>query len=53
MEEIIAQVGNVGFPIVISVYLMVRFEKKIEILTGSIYKLNGNIEKLISNQKNN
>lgn len=51
MEEILTQIGNVGFPIVVSIYLMVRFEKKIDILSKSIYQLDDSIEKLITYQK--
>ncbi|HHY70112.1 MAG TPA: YvrJ family protein, partial [Thermoanaerobacterales bacterium] len=34
-----AQVANVGFPIAVSIYLLVRVEAKIESLTASIYEL--------------
>ncbi|RKL62656.1 YvrJ family protein [Thermoanaerobacteraceae bacterium SP2] len=39
MQEIVAQVANVGFPIVVSIYLLVRVEAKMESLTNSIYEL--------------
>lgn len=39
MEQMIGLVGNVGFPIAISVYLLVRIESKLENLTLSIYEL--------------
>lgn len=39
MEEIAASVANVGFPIAISIYLLVRVESKIENLTKSICDL--------------
>lgn len=32
-------VGNVGFPIVIAIYLLIRFEKKIDSLRESIDQL--------------
>jgi hypothetical protein len=32
-------IGNFGFPIVITIYLLVRFEKKIESLTSAIQDL--------------
>lgn len=32
-------IGNVGFPIVIAIYLLIRFEKKIDILRQSIDQL--------------
>ena len=30
MEELLKQVGNFGFPIVVSIYLLVRVESKLE-----------------------
>jgi hypothetical protein len=33
-------IGNFGFPIVITLYLLLRFEKKIENLEGAIQNLN-------------
>ena len=50
MEELINLVSNVGFPIAITVYLMMRFENKLEKLDDSINSLviainNSNINK--------
>ncbi len=45
MEELIAQIGNVGFPIVVSMYLLVRIEGKMSDLTRSIDKLTDALEK--------
>ncbi|NPV27908.1 MAG: YvrJ family protein [Firmicutes bacterium] len=39
MEELVGQVANVGFPIVISIYLLVRIEKKLDDLTVAITQL--------------
>jgi len=39
MEQLLSLVGNVGFPIVLSVYLLVRIEGKLEGLTQSIQEL--------------
>ncbi len=39
MNEIWNQVGNFGFPIVVSLYLLVRVEKKLDDLTTAIVKL--------------
>ncbi|NLJ34250.1 MAG: YvrJ family protein [Firmicutes bacterium] len=39
MEVLLTQVGNFGFPIVISVYLLVRIEGKLDKLTESIQEL--------------
>ncbi|MDI3480940.1 MAG: hypothetical protein PWQ97_595 [Tepidanaerobacteraceae bacterium] len=46
MQEIMAQVANVGFPIVVSIYLLVRVEAKMESLTASINELAKVISKL-------
>ncbi|MGI6189847.1 MAG: YvrJ family protein [Caldicoprobacteraceae bacterium] len=39
MDQILGFVGNVGFPIVLSVYLLVRIESKLDDLTRSIQEL--------------
>ncbi len=49
MVEIISQINEVGFPTVISVYLLIRFEGKITSLTNSITNLEKQIEKLSKN----
>ncbi|MGI6486207.1 MAG: YvrJ family protein [Tepidanaerobacteraceae bacterium] len=46
MEELTAQIANVGFPIAVSIYLLVRFESKMESLTNSINELSRVIEAL-------
>ncbi|WP_416198707.1 MAG: YvrJ protein family protein [Sporanaerobacter sp.] len=46
MEEVFSQIANLGFPIVISIYLLVRIEGKLDELTKSINELSkaiGNI----------
>ena len=43
IEDIFVNIANFGFSIVISVYLLVRMEKKIEELTKSINELSKNI----------
>ncbi|KRT87132.1 MULTISPECIES: YvrJ family protein [Bacillus] len=45
LEEIITAVGNFGFPLVLAVYLLLRFEKKIESLTEAINHLRSVIKK--------
>ncbi|NLK21050.1 MAG: YvrJ family protein [Epulopiscium sp.] len=47
MEEILNYISNIGFPIVVSVYLLVRFEKKIDVLTKSIDQLGDAVGNLI------
>lgn len=39
IDQMIGLIGNVGFPIAISIYLLVRIEGKLENLTLSIYEL--------------
>lgn len=39
IDQMIGLIGNVGFPIAISIYLLVRIEGKLESLTLSIYEL--------------
>ncbi len=41
MQEMLIQIGNLGFPIVVSMYLLMRVETKIEALTLSIHELTG------------
>jgi hypothetical protein len=46
MEEILLNIANYGFPIVVAVYLLIRTENKIEKLTESINELNKTIIKM-------
>jgi len=39
VEEIYSSIANLGFPIVISIYLLVRIEGKLNQLTESIIEL--------------
>lgn len=39
MEEILQQISNLGFPIILSMYLLMRIEGKMEELTKSIQRL--------------
>ena len=39
-KELISLIGNLGFPVAITAYLLVRLEKQINTLTASISKLN-------------
>lgn len=43
MEEMFKEIANFGFPIVLSVYLLVRVEGKLERLTESINELSRTI----------
>ena len=46
MNELLTPVANVGFPIVLSIYLLVRLEGKIEGLSDSVHELSKSITKL-------
>ncbi|WP_350344119.1 YvrJ family protein [Proteinivorax tanatarense] len=39
MESLGDAIANFGFPIAITIYLLVRMEKRVERLTESIYEL--------------
>lgn len=39
VENILNAVANFGFPIAVTVYLLVRVESRLEQLTNSIYRL--------------
>lgn len=39
MEELAMLIGNFGFPVAVSIYLLVRLEGKLETLTESIRSL--------------
>lgn len=48
MEIIETLIANVGFPVAVSMYLLVRLESKLETLTNSINELSSNIVSLKS-----
>lgn len=39
MQDLLLQVGNYGFPMVVAIYLLVRVERKLDDLTGAINRL--------------
>lgn len=39
MEDLLPQIANVGFPVVLSMYLLVRIEGKLEVLSTAISDL--------------
>lgn len=43
MEVFEALIANVGFPVAVSIYLLIRLESKLETLTNSINELSKNI----------
>lgn len=40
INELVTLVANVGFPVAVSAYLLIRLEKQITTLSASITKLN-------------
>ena len=46
-EELAPLISNLGFPIVVSLYLLVRVEKKLDELTDRIKETSDNITKLL------
>ena len=40
INEFVALIANVGFPVAVSAYLLIRLEKQITDLTSSITRLN-------------
>jgi hypothetical protein len=49
LETLYTTVANLGFPIAIAFYLLIRVEAKLETLTTSINNLSINIEKFNRN----
>jgi hypothetical protein len=45
-NELLNMIGNMGFPIAVSVYLLVRLESKLEVLTSSINNLSNVINQV-------
>ncbi len=45
-HELIQTIGNVGFPIAVAVYLLLRVEKRLEELKNAVLDLKVAIEKL-------
>ncbi|MCT8977904.1 YvrJ family protein [Clostridium sp. CX1] len=43
-SELLNLIANVGFPIAVSIYLLVRLEAKLEVLTVSINNLSNAIK---------
>ena len=57
LNELVNLIGNVGFPVAVSAYLLIRLEKQITTLSSSINKLNTIISTklgvVIETEKNN
>ena len=46
MNELVDMISNIGFPIAISLYLLIRIEGKLESLTSSINNLSQTINSI-------
>lgn len=46
MEDFLVSIANYGFPIVVSSYLLIRMEKKLDELEESIRALNDTIREI-------
>lgn len=53
MEELINLITNVGFPMAVAVYLLIRVEGKLNHLTAAIYELREAIITLPRERNNN
>ena len=51
MEQVTTLIENLGFPIVLSIYLLIRFEKKIDLLNQSITARNNTIIEALMDKK--
>ena len=47
LEDLTPLVANLGFPIVVSLYLLIRVEKKLDELTACVKEANKNIAKML------
>lgn len=47
MEEFLTAIANYGFPIIVSAYLLVRMEQKLDTLEKAITELSHTIKKII------
>lgn len=47
MEELVPIIANLGFPIAVSIYLLVRIEGKMDALTGSVKELSRVIARML------
>jgi len=45
-QTVLSQIANLGFPVVVSIYLLVRMEGKLDELTKSIAELSRTISAL-------
>ncbi len=50
-DQLVMLISNVGFPIAVSLYLLLRIEKKLEELTKALNSLDKSILSAIEHQK--
>lgn len=48
MDDMVNLISNVGFPIAITMFLLLKMDKKIDTLSSSIVNLSNSVEKLIN-----
>lgn len=51
-SSIVDLIGNIGFPILVTLYLLTRFEKKIDILSSAINNLTNLISSMVNKTSN-
>ena len=47
MDDVIALIANLGFPIAVSIFLLVRIEGKMDELTASVKELSQAISRML------
>jgi hypothetical protein len=47
IEQLLPQIANLGFPVVVSLYLLIRIEKKLDELSACIKELSRNVSKML------
>ncbi|RMC93572.1 YvrJ family protein [Clostridium autoethanogenum] len=50
-DQLVSLISTVGFPIAVSIYLLIRFENKIDLLVKSVEDLKADISAVIKYQK--
>ncbi len=50
-DQLVSLISTIGFPIAVSIYLLIRFENKIDLLVKSIEDLREDISAVIKNQE--
>mgnify|MGYP001498712715 CR=1 FL=1 len=50
-DQLVSLISTVGFPIAVSIYLLIRFENKIDLLVKSIEDLRADIAAVIKDRE--